>query len=154
MAKKETESTQAHVGRIGEIIFGNYMTSQGKLVNHATNPYDPKKDMVIDGKVYEVKTQVPFVTENAFTIREHQLKKCREADYVVFVSIPNCERHHWSSGRVYMVEGSKMKTRTRKMRDGRKMILIGIDQLQELFIVPDDDCQTLMKYSVSRWNPA
>ena len=37
--------------------------------------------MKVNDKTVEVKTQVPFIFKNAFTIKDnHQLKKCKNAD--------------------------------------------------------------------------
>lgn len=150
----DRSTSMSHLGRAGEVIFGNYMSRQGKIVEYSINQYDNMKDMKIDGKTYEIKTQVPFVTENAFAVKENQLKKLKAADYTVFVSVPNKERNHWSAGKVYMIESSKVEEviRRRKTKDGRQMILLPIREMTELFTIDEANAKILQKYSVSEWN--
>lgn len=147
-------TSMMHLGRSGEVIFGNYMAQQGKIVEYSINQYDNQKDMKIDGKTYEVKTQVPFVIESAFSILENQLRKLKNADYTVFVSVPVREKSHWSAGKVYMIESSKIESviRRRRTKDGRQMILLPIEEMTELFTMSEDSAKILQKYSVSDWN--
>ena len=56
------------------------------------NKYDSEKDMTTeDGTKVEVKTQVPWYTENAFTLdraKKINFDKCMNVDRLVFVEIP------------------------------------------------------------------
>lgn len=151
---KDRSTSMSQLGRAGEVVFGNYMSQQGKVVEYSINQYDSNKDMKIDGKSYEIKTQVPFVLEDAFTVKENQLRKLKTADYTVFISVPNKERSHWSSGKVYMIESNKIEKviRRRKTRDGRQMILLPINEMTELFTMSEENSKILQRYSVSEWN--
>lgn len=153
-SNKDRSTSMVHLGRAGEVIFGNYMSGQGKMVVYSVNQYDNQKDMKIDGESYEVKTQVPFVLENAFTVKENQLRKLKTANHTVFISVPNKERPHWSDGKVYMIDSSRIDDviRRRKTKDGRQMILLPISEMSELFTINEDETILLQKYSVSEWN--
>lgn len=142
------------LGRAGETIIANYCRKHGQLVEASVDQFDSEKDMVIDGLRCEVKTQVPWVTKNAFTIRPKQLNKCKNADRVIFVSVPNSKRPHWSDGKVFLIKSEDMEHKTVKTKDGREMILIPIDQpaMQELFDMSEEDRKLLQQYSVSTWN--
>jgi hypothetical protein len=150
----DRSTSMYHLGRAGEVIFGNYMSRQGKIVEYSIDQYDDKRDMKIDGLSYEVKTQVPFVIENAFTVKENQLRKLKAADYTVFVSVPLKTSNHWSAGKVYIIPGSDVGNivRRRQTRDGRQMILLPIREMTELFTIADDHAMILQQYSISEWN--
>lgn len=146
------DSNQAKLGRAGETIVTNYFNKQGALVEASVDQYDSEKDMLIDGKKIEVKTQVPFVMKNAFTIKSNQLKKCLSVDKVFFVSVPNATRKHFSDGKVYSIESEKLVYENYTTKDGRNMILIPIDQMKEEFALSDNEKSVLQRYSVSGWN--
>ena len=76
------------LGTIGEKIVANYMSRIGRIVEVATDPFDSTKDMKVNGKSLEVKTQVPFCTKKGFSIKPNQLPKCLNADYFVIVQAP------------------------------------------------------------------
>lgn len=154
MFDRNREVSKAQLGRAGEVVFGNYMAQQGKIVQYSINQYDDKRDMKIDGTSYEVKTQVPFVFENAFTVKENQLRKLRSVEYIVFVSVPCKNKNHWSAGKVYIIPGSRVDeiVRRRMTKDGRSMVLLPISQMTELFTMSEDNAKILQEYSVSAWN--
>ena len=56
------------------------------------NKYDSEKDMTTaDGTEVEVKTQVPWYAENAFTLdlaKKTNFDKCMKVDRLIFVEIP------------------------------------------------------------------
>jgi len=150
----DRSTSMAHLGRAGEVVFGNYMSKQGKIVEYSINQYDNRSDLKIDGLLYEVKTQVPFVIEDAFTVKENQLRKLKNADYTVFVSVPLKENNHWSAGKVFIIAGSDIENviRRRTTKDGRQMILLPIRKMTELFTMSEDNASILQEYSVSNWN--
>jgi broad specificity polyphosphatase/5'/3'-nucleotidase SurE len=110
--------------------------------------------MLVDGKKIEVKTQVPFIIKDAFSILQKQLNKCLKADAVYFVSVPNTKKEHYSDGKVYRIESNKIKYQFHKTKDGRQMILIPIRQpdMKEVFQMSQKECEILQRYSVSKWN--
>jgi hypothetical protein len=150
----DNDSSQAKLGRAGETIVLNWFSSQGKQFQVSVDQYDSQKDMIVEGKKVEVKTQVPFVIKNSFSFKENQLRKCLNADYVYFVSVPNEKRPHHSSGKVYCIESSNIKFNYYTTKDGRNMVLIPIDQegMKEVFTMSENEAKILQRYSVSGWN--
>ncbi len=88
MKVTETDYQRKVLGDIGEKIVGNYMSRIGRTVEMSTDPFDSEKDMIVNGKPLEVKTQVPYCLEKSFTIRKNQLNKCLSADHFVIVQAP------------------------------------------------------------------
>ncbi len=150
----DTEAPQAKMGRAGETIVHNWLNKNGFVVEASVDQYDSEKDMLVEGKKIEVKTQVPFVIKDAFSILQKQLNKCLKADMVYFVSVPNTKHMHYSDGKVYRIESNKIKYQFHKTKDGRQMILIPIRQsdMIEVFQMSPKECQILQRYSVSKWN--
>lgn len=154
MIKFDTESPQAKMGRAGETIVLNWFSSNGVKFKASVDQYDNQKDILVEEKKVEVKTQVPFVFKNAFSFKDNQLRKCLNADYVYFVSVPNNEKPHHSAGKVYRIDSKSMKYENYKTKDGRNMVLVPIDQedMQELFTMTPEEAKILQRYSVSGWN--
>jgi len=150
----DTESPQAKMGRAGETIIHNWLNKNGFIVEASVDQYDSEKDMLVEGKKIEVKTQVPFVIKDAFSILQKQLKKCLNADVVYFISVPNTKHKHYSDGKVYRIDSDKIKYQFHKTKDGRQMILIPIGQpdMKEVFTISPKECEILQRYSVSKWN--
>jgi hypothetical protein len=150
---KDKEPLQAKMGRAGETIVMNYHMKNGDQVIVSVDQYDSKKDMLVEGKSVEVKTQVPFVMKDAFTFRESQLEKCLNVDYVYFVSVPASNRPHHSYGKVYRIESKDLQYQTITTKDSRTMIMIPISQpgMEELFVMSEDEQNILSRYSMSSW---
>jgi hypothetical protein len=150
----DSDSLQAKLGRAGETIVLNYFSRKGVVVEASIDQYDSQKDMIVKNKKIEVKTQVPFVSKDSFSFKQNQLKKCLNADWVFFVSIPTKKREHFSTGKVYAIESKKMQYSGYQTKDGRDMILIPIKQesMKELFSMTEEECKILQRYSVSEWN--
>jgi hypothetical protein len=142
------------MGRAGETIIVNYCTAAGQKVTVSEDQYDSQKDMIIDGLKVEVKTQVPYIYKNAFSFKPNQLRKCKNADRVIFISVPSKEKPHHSDGKVYLIKSTEMKHYPYKTKDGRDMIAVPIDQedMDELFTLTEKQCILLQSYSVSGWN--
>lgn len=142
------------MGRAGETIIVNYCTAAGQKVIVSEDQYDSQKDMIIDGLKVEVKTQVPYIYKNAFSFKPNQLRKCKNADRVIFISVPSKEKPHHSDGKVYLIKSAEMKYSSYKTKDGRDMIAVPIDQesMDELFTLSKEQCILLQSYSVSAWN--
>jgi hypothetical protein len=141
------------LGRAGETIIANYCRKHGQIVDASVDQYDSEKDMIIDGLRCEVKTQVPWVVKNSFTFKPNQLKKCLNADRVIFISVPNGTKPHWSDGKVFLIKSSELQYKKDKTKDGRDMILVPINQpgMKELFTISEEERKILHKYSASAW---
>lgn len=139
------------LGLAGEKIIVNMLSSMGLTITHSVDPYDSKQDMLVDGYTVEVKTQVPFMMKDSFTIRPNQLNKCRGVDVLYFVSVPKGTVGECGTGYVYRVEPKNFRTTQYVTSDGRRMVLIPRDQpaVIQVYKIPDADIQILQKYTVS-----
>ena len=144
-----TESERKiQLGLAGEKIVTNFFSKKGFNVEISIDPYDNQKDMKVNDKTVEVKTQVPFIFKNAFTIKDnHQLKKCKNADALVFVQAP-CSKSD-KAGIFQIHKGFKYSKYTTKKDD--KMILVPINQtaVRQLASIEGEDKQILRKYATS-----
>lgn len=77
------------LGNLGEEIVLDRLQrfSNRNNIQLSYDPYDSEKDIVFDGGIVEVKTQVPFISKKAFTIRPNQLQKCLNVDHLLFVPV-------------------------------------------------------------------
>ena len=104
---------QEKLGRLGEElvqdIFGGYLSE---------DKYDQDKDLIIDGKNVEVKTQNRFIKKNAFTVwiknKINQERKCLDVDRLLFVEynayddIKIWESPKLENGRVHTKDENKL----------------------------------------------
>lgn len=141
------------LGRMGEKYVSNYLAKQGVVVEQALNHFDNKKDLTGNGKTIEVKTQVPFIKEKAITIKPNQLRKCRGVDILYFVCVPAPSKPFKWEGWLFKADPKTFKTRTRKTKDGRNMVLIDIEQdaLEPVEKLTDSHIEQLKKYTVSKY---
>lgn len=142
------------LGRMGEKLVANYLRRRGHMVEEAIDHFDSIKDMTVDGHNAEVKTQQAFVNENAFSIRENQLRKCRQVDELYIVSVPPAMRpdYKWA-GWIFKVDPKTFRTRNYRTRQGIQMVLIDIDQPA---VIPwakltDQENEQLSRYASSRY---
>ena len=63
----ETEK-KVKLGNYGEILLAEILRSQGYDVKLSLDAFDKVKDMTVNGATVEVKTQVPWYVQKAFTI--------------------------------------------------------------------------------------
>lgn len=140
-----------NLGLIGEKIVINHYSRLGGIVEHSINSYDNKKDLVVDGKTVEVKTQVPWISENSFTIKPNQLRKCRNVDELIFISVPAPRHKDKWSGWMFSADPKKFKVKSYTTNDGREMVLIPRDQdaLTPLRKLSENELSELTKYTVS-----
>jgi hypothetical protein len=145
------EEMMNELGLAGEKIVINLLSESGCKIQSSINKYDSEKDLLADGKKVEVKTQVPFILQNAFTFKPNQLRKCRSVDELYFVSVPAGRHSDKWAGWVFKADPKSFKTRTYTTKDGRDMILV--DREQEALIpvkrMSDSEMKELQKYSVS-----
>lgn len=119
------------LGRLGELITQSYFVKNETLLNikdyslriEEDGWFDDTKDFraiyTYYDKFYkkklekrytiECKTQVLFVTKEAFTIRPNQLVKCKSNDVNVFLCIPNSKSQHFTDGYAWAIRGSEME---------------------------------------------
>jgi hypothetical protein len=144
------------LGRMGEKIVVNYLNNLGHKVEESIDPYDRVKDMTVNNQLnIEVKTEQPFVIKNAFTIRENQLKKCRNVDELYFVSVPPLMnlKYKWG-GWIFKVDPKTFVESSRyTTKYGNKMVVIPINQdavvpVQKL---KQEEITELLKYTESSY---
>lgn len=141
------------MGIIGEKIIINYLSEQGCKINHSVNKFDAEKDFTADDKKIEVKTQVPFMKENSFSIREKQLVKCRSVDSLYFISVPTSQYEDKWAGWIFHADPKTFITKNKKTRDGRTMVLIHREQeaLTPIKRIDDSEIKMLRSVSVSNF---
>ena len=146
------EELMNELGLAGEKIVINMLSDEGCRIKTSVDKYDSEKDLLVDGQYkVEVKTQVPFVMQNAFTFKPNQLRKCRSVDVLYFVSVPPPRHEDKWAGWIFRVEPKNFVTRNYKTKDGREMILIDREQsaLVPVKKMTGDEMKELQKYTVS-----
>jgi len=118
------------LGSYGERLLSEILRQDGYTVDLSMNPFDSKKDFTVNGATVEVKTQVPFYSERAFSIGESQYRKCTTVDYVAFIAVPVKSTTFTSKydGNIYVAESKNIRWKRRSTYDGRMMYLADIDQ--------------------------
>jgi hypothetical protein len=139
------------LGLAGEKIIINMLSEAGYKVKTSINKYDSEKDLLVEDKKVEVKTQVPFVIQNAFTFKPNQLRKCRSVDVLYFVCVPPPKHKDKWAGWVFEADPKSFVTRNYITKDGRVMMLIDRNQpaLKAIKKISDEEVKELQKYSVS-----
>lgn len=112
------------VGIIGERIVAHYLRKAGHTVEESLNVFDTEKDMLVDGLPVEVKTQVPLVIEDSFSIDYSQKKKIMNSHRVYFVSIPTKLGDDLEGCIFELNPQEEFKAHRRDRADGSKIICI------------------------------
>lgn len=143
------------LGRIGEKIVCNHLSRMGCIIEESIDPFDSEKDMLVDGKKVEVKTEQPFVMQNAFSIRSNQLNKCKSVDELYFVSIPPLMKLNYKwGGWIFKADPKAFKTRNYTTKNGTNMVLIDIEQeaLTPIEQLTPTEIDHLLKYTKSDYS--
>lgn len=137
-------------GQLGEKLVARYFRDKGSIVEESLNHYDRIKDMIIDGKTCEVKTQQLWHKQQAFTVRETQLAKCKEVEYLIFVELP-CKINE-NTVSIFEIPKDKRTTRSMKTNDGRIMYLYNKKDANLLTTIKDNDIIEMFNtYTISKW---
>lgn len=128
--KKTITSTQSVdvrkilLGMIGERIVASFLRKRGHEVEESLNVFDTEKDMLVDGKKVEVKTQVPIVVEDSFGITPSQMAKIKGSHRVYFVSVPLQRNEDDLEGTIFELDPSDPSIRAHRWstHKGREMI--------------------------------
>lgn len=137
-------------GDLGEKLVARYYRSNGILVEESLNLNDSKKDMLVDNKTCEVKTQQAWHKENSFSIRVNQLKKCTDVDILIFVETPS--KYNQNTVRLYEMPKDKRKVKTLTTSDGRTMHLFSKNNAILLETITDENIvKQFERYSLSKW---
>jgi len=145
------EEKMGELGLTGEKVVTNMLNRlhPGLVIEHSINKYDHEKDMLVDGKKVEVKTESPYVFANCFSFRPNQLNKCRKVDVLYIVSVPHIKFKHFSDGWVYRLSPKEFRTIEYTTKFGTKMIGIPIKQEAciPVYKMSEEEIVELMKYS-------
>jgi hypothetical protein len=128
--KKTRDLMTTCFGALGELYVYLQLCEEGRKVELSDNFFDDKKDMVADGKLIEVKSQVAWIRENAFTVSVDQLVKCQTVDELYFVCVPHPSHKLDDSyaGWIYKLEKDTWTYRVKSPSDYRRMVLIPREQ--------------------------
>jgi hypothetical protein len=153
MKTMNKEELMNEMGLAGEKVIVNYLSEQGCKIKTSIDKYDSEKDLLVDGKKAEVKTQVPFIMKGAFSFKPNQLRKCRSVDELYFVCVP-APRHFFKwEGWIFKADPKNFLTESYRTKDGRDMVLIKIEQdaLTPLRKMSNQEMIELQKYTVSEY---
>lgn len=125
-----------YLGKTGEAIVRNHLTSKGVRIIDSIDQFDSTKDFIVldkDDRKYriEVKTEQPYVLKDWFSFATNQLKKCVNADVVYFVSVPPLIRKDYEyGGKLFCVlpKQDPFQYHRYQMKSGKRMIGIPIKQ--------------------------
>lgn len=120
------------LGALGEDIVEDILKKEGFEVIRSEDKFDSEKDFLVQGCKVEVKTVVPWFTENALTIDARHYRKCFNADYVVFVCVPSKGLSQYSTnkydGNIYTVLPKEVKWIAKSTRNGLPKVMVRINQ--------------------------
>ena len=84
----EKEAKNILLGILGERIIAKILRDAGHTVEESLDIFDSEKDLLVNGKRVEVKTQVPLLFKDSFSVQLNQMTKLKECHAVYWVSIP------------------------------------------------------------------
>jgi len=137
------------LGALGEDIVEDILKEEGFNVIRSEDKYDSEKDFLVQGCKVEVKTVVPWFTENALTIDARHFPKCFNADYVVFVCVPSkglsSHSNNKYDGNIYTILPKEVKWVSKTTRNGLPKCLVRINQPGVILCHTITDEKTLNK---------
>ena len=83
------EAKNSILGAFGEAMAVKLYQLLGKTAVLSSDYYDSEKDLEVEGRKVEVKTQVPNIYQNIFTFRPNQRKKIASCDELLLIAIPH-----------------------------------------------------------------
>lgn len=110
------------LGMLGERIIAKHLRERGHTVTESLNVFDSEKDLDVDGYKVEVKTQVPFIIKDSFSISRNQLNKIQNSKYVYWVSVPPTKVHDNLSGCIFKMDPNTAKFERYRLNSGKEMI--------------------------------
>jgi len=113
------------LGLLGEKIVAKLLRDRGHIVEESLNVFDGAKDLLVNGKHVEVKTQVPLLFKDAFAVSTNQLSKIRSSYVVYWVSVPPTKTNDDYAGYVYQLNPrADMQFSFWTNREGRESVII------------------------------
>jgi hypothetical protein len=120
--KQVPEAQKILLGIMGERIVASILRKAGHIVEESLNVFDSEKDMLVDEKPVEVKTQVPFIIEDSFAVPPHQIKKMMNCDRVYFVCVPVNKPDDLAGGVFEMNPKDDVKAHRRTLHNGETVV--------------------------------
>lgn len=109
-------------GKMGELIVKAFLEDKDQTVVMSENKFDPEKDMISDGRTVEVKTQVPFYLEDAFTVQLDQEDKMNNVDLVYWLSVPFRNKPDKYAGCIFEMDPKIATYYKVKVKDAREIV--------------------------------
>ena len=110
------------LGMLGEKIVAKHFRDAGCIVDESLNVFDSTKDMVIDGKNAEVKTNAPLLYYDSFSIPQNQYNKIMNSHRVYWLSVPLQTKEDQFAGCIFEMDPNVAKVHQIKFSDGRSVI--------------------------------
>jgi len=149
------EEMMNELGLAGEKIVASMLSKLGCQIDPSYNKYDSEKDLLVDGKRVEVKTQIPLFIKKAFTFSPSQLQKCRSVDALYFNAIPNPNKKYDlpENGWIYRVEPDKFEFEKWNDKSGEPRILVPIKQncIYPVQRLTEEQIKYLQSYTTSSY---
>ena len=137
-----TLTNQQMVGDLGEIVF---QACFGGIMSD--DQFDSTKDLVLDGKTVEIKTQCRYKNIDAFTVNKAHstnLRKCLTVDRLIFVEYD-------STNEITFFECTDREYFTVKTASGKMMACFPIDKMVVLKKLKNSKLANLFRcYSSSK----
>ena len=126
------------LGKLGESLVMKYFVEKNCKVIPSVDQFDKEKDLIVDNEKFEIKTQVLWKQENAFTVERSQLTKCRNVSRLIWIEVPT----PFSSENtpLYILEDlpiEKRQFRLKKTKNGKVMYLRDKKQMTLLETITD-----------------
>ena len=149
--KLSDDKQKTELGGDGEQLVKSVHESKGHTVVLSEDKFDSVKDMTIDGKTCEVKTQIPVITQNCFAVEDgRQYNKVNNADIAIFVEIPYNNKYGVNKT-VNIYRLNERKGRKFRTADGRDMRLYPISKMTLIEKIDDEDiCEHFANLSNSQ----
>ncbi|MAG01989.1 hypothetical protein CMI42_01515 [Candidatus Pacearchaeota archaeon] len=122
------EKKMLQLGFEGEKLVKAIYERMGYIVELSEDSWDLEKDMLVDGKTCEVKTQIPVITQNCMAIKTSQYEKCTNVDILIFVEIPYSNKYGVNET-VNIYQALDREVREFRTADGRDMLLYPISKM-------------------------
>lgn len=122
MKNTETKLKNTLLGMLGEKIVAKHLRDCGHSVNESLYMFDSDMDMTVDGKPIEVKTQVPLLMYDSFTVNTNQINKIQNSHRVYWVSVPPTKASDILSGTVFEMDPKIATSFLHKLNNGREII--------------------------------
>ena len=131
------------LGMLGERIVARWLRETGHVVEESLDMYDSRKDCLCDGLPVEVKTQVPLISQDSFSVGIRQMQKIRAVHRVYWVSVPLLSGADELAGHIYEMDPTDplLKAHRWSTHDGSEMVCFPRRQaaLRHVHTIDDPD---------------